>query len=197
MLRANLATLPAHNRRLVWLALAALALVVVVLTSINVVRYVSLTLEESALGARAIDTETEAARLQAAAIQARTQIDPQALARITRAASEAEDIITRRTFSWSALFARFERTLPDDVRITAIRPAADDASGFTIAMAIEAQGAEDIDRFIEALESMGGFSEVLATEVRAVQGASLQALLTGHYEATESGPRTSGAGDTP
>ena len=40
-------------------------------------------------------------------------------------ARQANDLIDRRTFSWTELFNRFETTLPDDVRITAVRPKLD------------------------------------------------------------------------
>ena len=41
-------------------------------------------------------------------------------------ARQANELIDRRTFSWTDLFNQFETTFPDDVRITAVRPTLDE-----------------------------------------------------------------------
>ena len=61
----------------------------------------------SARSADSSDKVTEAAAEAAARVDS-VSVD----------ARQANDLIERRTFSWTELFNRFEHTLPDDVRIT-------------------------------------------------------------------------------
>ena len=111
------------------------------------------------MGARASDAEAQAARLLAEAERTRTQIDPTELQTVANAAREANAIIDRRAFSWTALFEHFEATLPPDVRITAVQPGMEREGATRVRVAVEARRAEDLDAFVEALEEGGTFRE--------------------------------------
>ena len=52
------------------------------------------------------------------AARLRASVDPKQIDVASVDARQANDLIDRRTFSWTELFNRFETTLPDDVRIT-------------------------------------------------------------------------------
>ena len=108
------------------------------------------------------------------------------------AAREANAIIDRRAFSWTALFEHFEATLPPDVRITAVQPGLEREGVTLIRIAVEARRAEDLDAFVEALEEGGTFREALATQETTSPDGVIQAAI----EATYMGPAAVGDGTT-
>ena len=181
MLRTNLSTRPFYNVRAVQIALLALTIVVALATLFNVVQIVGLTTSQRTLGARADEAEREAQRLRTEATQIRGQINPRELQTVASAAREANAIIDRRAFSWTELFAHFESTLPPDVRITAVAPRVEKTL-FIVGVAVEARQAEDLDAFIEALESAGTFRNVLATSTQTNDEGLLEAIVEGVYQ---------------
>lgn len=192
MLRTNLSTRPFYNLRAVRALLGAVALLVVGLTLFNVIELARLTASQYTLGGRAADAEREAARLQAEAGRIRSQINPQELRVVADAAREANAIIDQRAFSWTDLLTQFEATLPPEVRITTVQPRLENEGEFVVAIGVEARRAEDLDAFIEALETMGGFRNVLAVQEQTSNTGLIQAVVQGSYATP---PRTApGAG---
>ncbi len=125
---------------------------------------VRLSATQRTLSADAVRAETEAARLRADAVRLRGQIDPRELALVSADAREANAIIDRRTFSWTALFVQFEEALPPDVRITAVQPRREQDGSFSVNIGVEARRVEDVEAFIEALEARTPFRDVLPVE---------------------------------
>lgn len=181
MLRTNLSTRPFYNVRAVQAVIWLAAILVLAISAFNAVRIVRLTLAQQALGSRAAEAEREAERLRAEAAAVRGQINPRELDVVTSAAREANGIIDRRAFSWTALFAQFEQTLPPDVRITAVRPQLERDGTFRVTAAIEARRAEDLDAFIEALETQSSFRDVLPLEEARTDDGLLEATIEGIY----------------
>ena len=180
MLRANLATRPFYNVRAVHVALAIAAAVVLVFSLFNGIEIVRLGLSQRTLGASAAEAEREAARLRNEAARIRAQINPQELTVVANAAREANRIIDQRAFSWTELFAQFEATLPPDVRITAVQPRIEE-SRFIIAIGVQARQAEDLDAFVEALETGGAFHNVLAIKEQTADEGLIEAIVEGTY----------------
>ena len=180
MIRTNLSTRPFYNVRAVQVLIGALAGLALGATLFNVVQVVRLSASQSALGANADAAEREATRLRADAARIRAQINPSELQTVANAAREANGIIDRRAFSWTTLFGQFETTLPADVRITAVRPRLD-RGVFTVAVALEARRAEDLDAFVDALEKTGLFKDALATESQTSEDGLLEAIVEGAY----------------
>jgi hypothetical protein len=180
MLHINLGTRPFYNERGVRLLLGALTALVIGLTVFNVVQIVRLVISQYTLGASAAEAEDEAERLQAEAVRIRGQINPEELSVVASAAQEANAIIDQRAFSWTDLFSKFEMTLPPDVRITAVQPRLESDGDFVIAVAVEARRPEDLDAFIESLETQGGFRDVLSVQEQTNDGL-LQAVVQGTY----------------
>lgn len=180
MLRTNLSTRPFYNTRAVQTAVAVLLAIVVAATLFNAIQLVRLTASQRALGARASQAEEEAATLRGEAARIRAQINPQELQLVADAAREANAIIDRRAFSWTGLFAKFEATLPPDVRLTAIRPRLE-GERFVVSIAVEARRAEDLDAFMEALETGGGFQNVLAIAEQITDNGLLETIVEGTY----------------
>jgi hypothetical protein len=181
MIRTNLSTRPFYNVRAVQVALLTLAVVVLGITLFNVVRILSLVTSQETLGATADQAEREAARLRSEAARIRAQINPAELATVASAAREANDLIDQRAFSWTELFTQFESTLPADVRITAVQPRLEKGV-FTVAVAVEARRAEDLDAFMEGLEMTGAFHNVLATETQSNSDGLLEGIVQGIYQ---------------
>jgi hypothetical protein len=181
MLRTNLSTRPFYNVRAVQIALGTLAAIIIVFTLFNLVQIVRLGLSQQSLGARASEAEAEAERLRIDAARIRAQINPQELKVVASQAQEANRIIDQRAFSWTALFAQFEATLPPEVRITQIQPRLERDGTFVVAVRVEARRAENLDGFIEALETAGAFQNVLAVQEETTDAGLIEAIVEGAY----------------
>jgi Tfp pilus assembly protein PilN len=181
MLRTNLSTRPFYNIRAVQVALGSLAVLVAVMTIVNVVQLVRLTASERALGARAQEAETEAQRLRDEARRIRSQIDAKELNEVAAAAQEANAIIDLRAFSWSGLFAQLEATLPENVRLTGFQPAEDQEGRLVVRLSVQARRVQDLESFIDALEGTGRFHEVLAAEEQTTNDGLINATVRSVY----------------
>lgn len=157
MIRTNLSTRPFYNARAVQAILGLFAAVVLALTAYNVVQLVRLTSSQRTLGAQATAAEREAERLRREAAQILSRVDQKELAAVDKAAREANAIIDQRTFSWTEVLGHFERTLPADVRVTAVQQ---QAGRSVVSIEAEARQLEDLDQFFEALEKTGAFRDV-------------------------------------
>jgi hypothetical protein len=181
MLRTNLSSRPFYNERAARMALGALVLVVIAITGWNVARGLSLAATQRTLGAHALEAEREAQRLQQEAAAMRAQVNPVDLDQVATAAREANGIIDQRAFSWTALFSQFEVTLPPDVRVTSVEPELQRDGTFTVGVSVEARRVEDLDAFLEALESRGTFRNVLSQSEQATDDGLIEARVVGTY----------------
>jgi Tfp pilus assembly PilM family ATPase len=86
--------------------------------------------------ARSADLRAEAARL-------RGSVDLQQIEVASTEARQANELIDRRTFSWTDLFNQFEATFPNDVRITAVRPTIDEKGALVLAIDVVARSVEN------------------------------------------------------
>ena len=181
MLRTNLSTRPFYNIRAVHAVLGAFAALVILMTMFNVIRLLQLGGSQRSLGARAVEAQTEAARLKTDAERVRSQVDAKELEVVSIAAREANSIIDMRAFSWSDLLAQFEMTLPENVRITAVQPRVEKDGRFIIGMRVEARQIGDLEKFLDALEMTGAFRNVVPTDEQATSDGLLEALIEGLY----------------
>jgi Tfp pilus assembly protein PilN len=181
MLRTNLSTRPFYNERLVLVALLASAVLIGVFTWFNVTELVSLSSRYTTLAAEVEQAQHRATEVRQQAGRVRASIDPVRLEAVSQAAHEANQLIDRRTFSWTGLFNQFEATLPAGVRITAVKPLVDPDGRFIVSMTVVGRRVEDINAFIEALEKTSEFSAVLSREERTNEEGLLEATLQGTY----------------
>lgn len=180
MLKGNLSTRPFYNDRIVTVAIAAVAVLVVVISAVNISQLVRLSSERSAVRARLEADAREAARIRTEAEALQGQVDRVTLARLASSAREANQLIDQRTFSWTGLLGQLEDTLPPGVRLTAISPRAERGE-FRVALAVVARDLSDIDTFIEALLETGGFYDVAPIEQRANDDGTYQAVVQASY----------------
>jgi hypothetical protein len=181
MLRTNLSTRPFYNIRAVQAALGACAAIVILFTMFNVISVLQLVGSQRSLGARAVQAQNDATKLRADATRVRSQVDTKELEVVSAAAREAKTIIEMRTFSWTDLLAQFEKTLPENVRITAVQPRIDRDGRFIVGMRVEARDVGDLERFLDELERTGAFQNVLTTDEQATDDGMLEALIEGSY----------------
>jgi Tfp pilus assembly protein PilN len=181
MLRANLSTRPFYNERSVHGVLVVAALIVAALTIYNVTQIVLLTGRQASLGREAAAAETRAAELRAHAAQTRQAVNDKQLDTISDAAREANTIISQRLFSWTDLLNRFEKTLPDNVRITSLRPNVAKDGTVTVTIAVAADSVDDIEQFMANLEATKAFNDVYPLDDEPAEGGGVRASLEGKY----------------
>ncbi|HEV3140033.1 MAG TPA: hypothetical protein VGY57_05935 [Vicinamibacterales bacterium] len=165
MIRTNLSTRPFYNERAVhaWLLLAAVLVIAASIFNISrLMRYSGSNTQQETAATR---DEARAAQLRDQAARLRASVDLQKIEFASIEARQANELIDRRTFSWTDLFNRFETTLPDNVRIVAVRPRIDRERGFVVVTNVVSNGGvEDVNQFMENLEKTGAFADVTPVE---------------------------------
>ena len=180
MLRTNLSTRPFYNERGVHLLLLLLAVIVGALTLVNVFKVLQLSRQNTELSTSVNRDRAEADRLTRDAARIRRGINPDELNLVVNAAREANVLIDRRTFSWTALFNRIEETLPPDVMLTTVHPIVDEG-GTKLAMTVLSRRTVDVDEFMEKLEATGAFEQVLQRQDEDVEGGLIRAIIDTNY----------------
>ena len=137
--------------------------------------------------AQAARDEAREAELRAAATRLRGTVDIKQIEAASSDARQANELIDRRTFSWTELFNRIEATLPPEVMITSVRPDIRDEV-VSVALVVVGRRIEDIDTFIENLEATHAFQGVLSSEVEATEDGMYRADLRGRYVAVAPQP---------
>ena len=192
MIRTNLSTRPFYNERAVHLWLLAILLAVAAATAFNVSRVIRYSRSDTELAMQASRDEARAADLRLQASRLRKTVDPRQIDFASAEARQANDLIDRRTFSWTELFNRFEATLPDDVRIIAVRPKVDRRNGNILTINVHGRSIEDVDKFMENLEATGAFSHTESKEERFNEEGLLAATIETTY--VPSTPKTEATG---
>ncbi len=181
MLKGNLATRPFYNERVVGIALVALVILTVALTAFNARRLVALTGERAARASQIDRDRAEAARISEETQKLQRSVDRATLRALADDTREANDLIARRTFSWTAFFGLLERTMPMDVRLVAVSPRID-RGVFRIQMSVIARDLDNIDEFTSALLATGAFKDVVPLEQRPrSEDGTIDALVEGLY----------------
>jgi type IV pilus assembly protein PilN len=192
VIRTNLSTRPFYNERIVHIWLIVLAVVVVAATAFNASRVLRYSRSDTRLATQASHDETRAADLRQQAARLRASVDPRQVDFAAADARQANDLIDRRTFSWTELFNRFETTLPDEVRIAAVRPRVDRGTGIVLSITVSARSVDDIGAFIANLEATGAFANVRPAEEHTDETGQLLSNLEAVYLPTVGKPAVRG-----
>jgi len=181
VIRTNLSTRPFYNERAVhaWLLLGAL--VVLAATVFNVSQAMRYLQSDTELVGRAQRDEARAAQLQREAARLRASVDPRRVDVAAAAARTANDLIDRRTFSWTELLNHLETTLPDDVHIVSIRPKLDRTHGIVLTLNVLAREVDDVSQFMERLEETGAFRNPRPTQERVNEQGLYETQLEADY----------------
>ena len=180
-LRTNLSTRPFYNERAVQAILGLAAVVVVILTIVNMTRLWSLTGTDRRLvtEAQAAESRTEALRADMARV--RSTVDAGHIADVAAQAHEANQAIDRRAFSWTELFNELEVALPHDVRIAGVIPHIDKTGQMIVVLDVQARSVESISQFFDGLEESGAFRNLLSKQERETPDNMIAATLEGIY----------------
>jgi Tfp pilus assembly protein PilN len=181
VIRTNLSTRPFYNARLIRLWLIGIAALVAAGTAFNVSRVMRYSRSDTQLATQASRDEARAADLRRQAAQLRSSVDPKQVDFASADARQANDLIDRRTFSWTELFNRFETTLPDEVRITAVKPRVERTHGVVLAINVVARGVDDVSTFMANLEATGAFANLRPAEERLNEQGQLESNLEMGY----------------
>lgn len=177
MIRNNLSTRPFYNAAAVRLWLLAAAAVVGLATLVNVVQVLRFSNSNTELVTRASNDEASARELRAKAQKLRSSVDVAQVDAVSQDARQANDLIDRRTFSWTELFNRFERTLPDDVRITSVQPSIDESRRIVLNVNVLARGVDDVNQFMENLDGTGSFLELRSRQEQTTEDGQIESAL--------------------
>ena len=181
MIRTNLSTRPFYNERAVHGWLLAVSVLVALATVFNVTRVLRYSRSDTELAGSASRDDARAAELRQQAARLRQTVDPKQIEYASNQARQANDLIDRRTFSWTELFNRFETTLPDDVRITAVRPRMEKDGPFVLMISVAARDITDVNAFMEKLQETGAFANLRPIEDHYDESGLLLASLEANY----------------
>jgi len=198
MLRSNLATRPFYNERLVRVVLVAALAAAAAWAAVNLATVISLSQQGAMLADRVRSEGLAASGARAEAEKLRAMLNPAEIADASRAATEANQLIVQRTFSWTTLFTRVESTLPADVRLVQVQPQTDDDGRLMVSLTVVSRRIEDLDAFIERLEGTGAFRGVLSRTDDTLEDGTIESNLQGYYVQTASpAPASSDPAGTP
>jgi Tfp pilus assembly protein PilN len=159
MIRTNLSTRPFYNERIVRLFLLGLLILVLAATAFNVTRVLRYSRSDTQLNEQAARDESRGAELRTSALRLRATVDPKQIEFTSLEARRANDLIDRRTFSWTEIFNLLESALPDEVRLTSFRSKIEKEQ-IILTITVVARGAEDVSSFLDNMERTGVFSDV-------------------------------------
>ena len=184
MIRNNLSTRPFYNVAAVRFWVLVGGILVVAATAFNVVQVLRHSNSNTELVTRASNDEASAAaqRKQAAALRA--SVDAAQVDLVSVDARQANELIDRRTFSWTDLFNRFERTLPDDVRITSVHPLIDKQRGIVLTVNVLARSVDDVNRFMESLDKTASFLDLHSRQEQTTEEGFIESSLEMIYKPT-------------
>jgi Tfp pilus assembly protein PilN len=181
VIRGNLATRPFYNEPAVHLWLLVAAIVVAAATLFNVAQMLRYSRSDTELARQAANDEARAAELRAEAARLRGTVDARQIERASLEAQHANELIDRRTFSWTALWNELEATLPPNVRITSFRPRLDARRGNVVTITLVARSVDDVDKFMANLEGTGSFPEILPPTERANERGQIDTAIEAVY----------------
>ncbi len=122
--------------------------------------------------------------MRAATTAVSQSINGPVLSRLADSTREANEIIDRRTFSWTVFFDQIEGVMPFDVRLEAVTPRVEKGI-FKVAMIIVARRASEVDDFIDALLSTGAFKNAVPKDQNLREDGSFTALIDADYLAVK------------
>ena len=181
MIRTNLSTRPFYNERAVHVWLLVLGVIVAAITVFNISRVIAYSQSDTALATQASRDEARVAEVRREAAGLRASVNLQQIELASTEARVANQLIDRRTFSWTELFNQFETTFPDNVRVTSVRPQLDERGGVQLTITVVARSVDDVDELMRNLEETGRFRNFLSVEERFNDDGLLAATLAGTY----------------
>jgi Tfp pilus assembly protein PilN len=180
VIRSNLATRPFYNERAVNFWLLVIAAAVLAASIFNVSQMIRYSRSDTELARQAATDEARAADLRAEAARLRGSIDARQIELASVEARQANDLIERRTFSWTELFNRLESTLPPNVRITSIQPRLANRE-MSLTISVVARSVDDVNDFMANLERTGVFHKLLPPQEHVNESGQIEGAVEAVY----------------
>jgi Tfp pilus assembly protein PilN len=180
----NLAKRPFRDHRPGWVATAALALAGAALLVANVRLYVEYRKESADTRAAIVALEARGERADRAVAAARAALGSYQLSALADESRVVSRLIAERRFSWNALLARLEKTLPSDVALSRLQPGFDEQGGVSLNLQFLTRNPEAAAKTVAALARDPAFAEIeLKSESMpdAARGEPFQFMLQSRY----------------
>jgi Tfp pilus assembly protein PilN len=181
VIRTNLSTRPFYNERAVHAWLLIVALAVAAATVLNVTTGLRHRQGDNASARQADADEARTVELRQQIVKLRGSLDPRQIDTASAAARQANELIDRRTFSWTDLLNRLETTLPDEAHIVAVRPKVDRQNGIVLTLNVLARDVDDVNQFMENLEETGAFKNPRPTTERFNEQGLFESIIEANY----------------
>lgn len=107
---------------------------------------------------RKVREEADALTAELAAINSKLY-RPDAAAKLTEV-EFLNQLILRKSFSWTRVFANLERVMPEDVYVLNLRPAIDEKGVLSLNINVRGRSNTDVIRLVETLEQTDIFENV-------------------------------------
>jgi Tfp pilus assembly protein PilN len=156
----NFARRPFHDERPVLFTIGVAALATLVLIVANVRLYSGFQRETAGTALQIQSLERRRDRAVADAATSRTALNNYKVSSLAQQSRGLLKLVAERRFSWIALLARLERTLPSDVRVTRLAPRFDETGETYLDCALVGRSPDAVVRTITALSRDPAFSAV-------------------------------------
>lgn len=180
MLKGNLSTRPFYSERLASLAIGAIAFAALLLAAYNALEVVSRSSERRELRGRIERDLAETSSVRATTANLQRTVDRATLGRLSASTIEANEVIGKRTFSWTEFFALIEKTLPADVRLVTVSPRVE-RGVFKVSMSVVARDLTDVSSFVDAMLETGRFYDTATVDMQRREDTSLNAQIDAAY----------------
>ena len=180
MLKINLATRPFYNERVVHVVLVLLGTGALVLMGLAGRTIFELTKVHAEITRVAEASEALVGTVSQETRILEENVSEEELEALRLSAAEANRLIDQRVFSWTELFNVIERTLPNGVMLTGLRPTGN-AGRMSLVIGVIGERVADIEEFIEQLEASGSVGNVLARQEQRREDGMYSAQLTGEF----------------
>ena len=169
--RLDFAQRPFRDERPVFLAVAIAFVLAGLLLAANVRLYRGFHGEMEGTSSQIRFLEERRARTAREIDQARTALNGYKVSSLARESQGLLQVVSARRFSWTALLARLERTLPVDVRVARLRPHFEETGRISLDLALVGKNSDSVVATIAALSRDPAFSAIeLKSESNPEQG---------------------------
>ena len=157
----NLSTRPFPAYRAANLGLAAVLVLLIGVSVWQGLSYVHYTTLASQIRADERSARAETDALTAQSVQLQSKLErPDAAAKLTEI-DYLNNLITRKSFSWTRIFSVLERMIPSGVHLTSLRPEVAKDGSLFLHIDVRGHNIVDVTDFIDLLEKSDVFENVV------------------------------------
>jgi Tfp pilus assembly protein PilN len=156
----NFARRPFRDERPVFAAIGIALALGLVLGAANLRLYWNFSRQVEGTRAQIAALEVRGARAAKAAEQAKNALTGYKVSALAQESAGLQTIVRERRFSWLALLARLERTLPPEVRVARLSPHFDSVDSVTVDLAVLGRNSDSVVQTLAALSKDRAFRAV-------------------------------------